>query len=501
MNPNLSQNESATVRLLDELIEKHETQWQRGYDCFPAVLDRLGLRTGVEVGVAFGGHSEAILEKTKVEQLIGVDRYLHRPNYADPMNLPQPAFDALYDRTQSRLKHFGDRFALRREDSLDAAQAFQDRQIDFVYLDADHSEEGVFADLCAWVPKVRIGGVIAGHDYGHRDFAGVQRAIDSYMDRLGWEVHEEGHGVWWAIRTALPISYFIPCYNCEQWVEQSSMSILSDNLRAGDELILVNDGSTDATSQILGRLASEHDSITVVEHDENRGGSAARNTAAAAAKHALCFCLDSDNVLAPDSVAPLVDHMLRTGVDTVGFQELRYFTDAGGIEAITHTLMYDDVVTDFTRYLKTKQVPGASGNYLFTKASWERAGGYPEDAGALDAWGFGLKQTAAGCTMNVLPGSHYFHRHSHDSYWVRHERDGSIDHAALKILRPYFDRLDPRDVRYLNTPHGRDRWFAQLNERSIRLARQTSSSVTEEQPQTPFDRLRTKLMRVIRRAA
>lgn len=482
---------------IDALVQKHETNWQRGYGYFPAVLEKLGLREGVEVGVAFGGHSEAILENTGVSRLIGVDSYAHRPGYDDPMNLPQPQFDALYERTMQRLAPFGERYDLLRAESADAADLFGDERFDFVYLDADHSEGGVFRDLCCWLPKVRVGGIIAGHDYGHRDFPGVKRAVDRITRRFGWAIHEEGEGVWWAQRTALPISYFIPCYNCEPWLEHTAASILDGNLAEGDELVLVNDGSTDATPTIVEHLAATHPAVRAIHHRENRGGSAARNTAVDAAEHALCFCLDSDNLLAPGSAASLWDHLLRTGVDAVGFQELRYFTDEGGPDNITHTLVYEDVVTDFSRYLSTKLVPGASGNYLFTKDSWRRAGGYPEEAGALDAWGFGLRQAATGSTMNVLPGSHYLHRHSHDSYWVRHERSGTIDAAALEVLRPFFDQLDPRDVRYLESEQGQRTWFAKLNERAIRL-----KNTANDNPHASITaRLGEQLRKLVGRAA
>jgi len=457
----------------------------------------LKLKSGVEVGVAFGGHSEAILKQTQVQRLVGVDSYSHREGYDDPMNLSQPAFDAMHQRTTQRMDPFGKRFSLLRKDSPQAAKVFDDQLFDFVYLDADHSHDGVWRDLCAWAPKVRVGGIIAGHDYGHGDFPGVKRAVDRFIDRFGWQIHEEGEGVWWARRTALPISYFIPCYNCENWIEQAANSILESNLEEGDELILVNDGSNDATSTIIEHLASQHAAVRTIHHPENQGGSAARNTAVNAAANPLCFCLDSDNVLAPASVAPLRDHLLCTGVDTVGFQELRYFTDEGGTDQITHTLVYEDVTTDFARYLSTKLVPGASGNYLFTRESWLRAGGYPTQAGALDAWGFGLRKTATGSTMNVLPGSYYLHRHSHDSYWVRHERDGSIDRSALDVLRPFFDQLDPHDVRYLQSSVGQARWFRDLNERAIRL--QTSKIDTH--PATLRSVIGTQIRRLLGKAA
>jgi len=454
---------------LDELIRKHEGNWRHGYGAFPTIVHKMGLRRGVEVGVAFGGHSGAILETGGVDKLFGVDRYRHCGGYDDPMNLSQPLFDRLAKRVGDRLSCFGNRFELIREDSEEAGKRFDDHSLDFVYLDADHSEAGVWKDLCTWAIKVREGGIIAGHDYGHPDFAGVKRAVDRFFSRFGWTVNEEGHGVWWVQRQHLPITFFTPCYNCAQWISDTAASIIKTNLKPGDEYILVNDGSTDATAQMLEQISSLHPAIRVIHHETNRGGSAARNTAVAAAKNPLCFCLDSDNIIAPDSARPLRDHLFRTGTDTVGYQTLKYFTDAQGIGHITHELSYEPVITDFARSLRTTRVPGASGNYLYTRESWRRAGGYPEGAGALDAWGFGLRKAATGSTTTVLPGSFYYHRHDHNSYWTRHARQGTINQSALEVLRPFFHLIDPRDVKYLSTSKGQSRWFTELNRRPLRM--------------------------------
>lgn len=57
--------------------------------------------------------------------------------------------------------------------------------IDFLYIDADHSHDGVLADLRAWVPHVRPGGVIAGDDYGHPHFPGVATAWSLFEHERG----------------------------------------------------------------------------------------------------------------------------------------------------------------------------------------------------------------------------------------------------------------------------------------------------------------------------
>jgi len=48
--------------------------------------------------------------------------------------------------------------------SVDASKRFEDASIDLVYLDGDHRVEALVADIDAWKPKIRPGGILAGHD-------------------------------------------------------------------------------------------------------------------------------------------------------------------------------------------------------------------------------------------------------------------------------------------------------------------------------------------------
>lgn len=49
--------------------------------------------------------------------------------------------------------------------SWEAATQFDDNSLDFVFVDADHQYESVKKDIIAWYPKLKVGGIIAGHDY------------------------------------------------------------------------------------------------------------------------------------------------------------------------------------------------------------------------------------------------------------------------------------------------------------------------------------------------
>ena len=61
--------------------------------------------------------------------------------------------------------------------SVAAASQFEDKSLDFVFIDAGHSYEDVSADIKAWLPKVKPGGVLAGHDYSESHWYGVVQAV------------------------------------------------------------------------------------------------------------------------------------------------------------------------------------------------------------------------------------------------------------------------------------------------------------------------------------
>ena len=62
-----------------------------------------------------------------------------------------------------------------RKPSLQAAQDFADRSIDIVFIDAAHEYDPVKEDILAWLPKVKLGGILSGHDYL---CDGVKKAVD-----------------------------------------------------------------------------------------------------------------------------------------------------------------------------------------------------------------------------------------------------------------------------------------------------------------------------------
>ena len=97
-----------------------------------------------------------------------------------------------YRAAEARLGKFGRRVELVRLTSAEAAPLVPDSALDFVYVDGDHSYEAVLQDLTLWWPKLRPGGVLAGHDWlcpGEENGGwggNVQSALDRFLQDL-WE--------------------------------------------------------------------------------------------------------------------------------------------------------------------------------------------------------------------------------------------------------------------------------------------------------------------------
>jgi glycosyltransferase involved in cell wall biosynthesis len=242
---------------------------------------------------------------------------------------------------------------------------------------------------------------------------------------------------------------------------------METNFEKNDELIIVNDFSTDDTYEILQSLKKKYPLLTLLDHSRNRGGAAARNTAVDFAKHELLFCLDADNVLAPLSISPLKKYLLENSADVASFQYQHFFSNDKFKPNYIWLLPPGEF--DLQHYLSGKNTPGQHGNYLFTKQSWVNAKGYAEGC-SVDTWTFGLRQAITGAKVMVLEDTFYYHRLSENSYWMRDlERHlWSVSIKAMYGLFPFFDRIDETFLNYM-LGKGKYIWFYNLKNKPMKL--------------------------------
>lgn len=268
------------------------------------------------------------------------------------------------------------------------------------------------------------------------------------------------------------ISFIMPCFNCSDSVEESVVSILETNINKQDEIILINDQSTDQTHSIINRLLKKYHqyNLKILEHRVHKGSAAAgRNTGIENSQNNLIFCLDADNILEKNSIPKLKSFLLSEKADAASFGALYFFTRK--TKNVTHKWIFKEGQITLADSLSGNYWPGPSGNYLFTKKSWLNANRYDESLfGAYDSWAFGIQQLATGTKMVTLPNTYYFHRYSHNSAFIRDKRKINSSLLALRVLLPYLKIINSQDLEYIFSKTHRLEWFDRLNKRPIRLA-------------------------------
>lgn len=133
-----------------------------------------------------GHFSWSILDQWKGKRLYSVDPWAYQENVSlDASNIEQSAQEAAYQTAKQVLAPFGSRSEIIRDFSVNAAKRFENNTLDFVYIDARHDYRSARSDLDAWYPKVRPGGIIAGHDYKNSfvrlNLVEVKRAVDFFF--------------------------------------------------------------------------------------------------------------------------------------------------------------------------------------------------------------------------------------------------------------------------------------------------------------------------------
>jgi hypothetical protein len=137
---------------------------------------------GAEVGVAEGNFSRDMLA-AGMTMLFMVDNWARILNQKGDASHVSSWHDLNYQKAQRQTLQWSNNRKLMKGLSVEVAAKIPDESLSLVYLDADHSYEGVMADLKAWFPKLVKGGVMAGHDYLNPDY-GVQHAVKDFIQQL-----------------------------------------------------------------------------------------------------------------------------------------------------------------------------------------------------------------------------------------------------------------------------------------------------------------------------
>jgi glycosyltransferase involved in cell wall biosynthesis len=136
------------------------------------------------------------------------------------------------------------------------------------------------------------------------------------------------------------ISIIVSVYNVEKYVRACVESIFRQGFDDKDfEVIIVNDGSSDRSMEMIADIIGLHNNVTVI-NQEKQGLSVARNNGIAAAKGEYILMADSDDMLIEGSLKPLLEKAIETKVDLVVAAYLQMTNDE--IDALKNSPLRQD---------------------------------------------------------------------------------------------------------------------------------------------------------------
>jgi hypothetical protein len=188
--------------------EQSRQSWNHAHSTAPRLIakwcndNRIAAPVTAEIGVAYGDMSAAILRAVHPIRHIAIDPYRERLEYVDSMNAPQEvqwcrmalAWHHLWTTAEGMSGH---RPIVEMHPRLELAVG---RFPHVIFIDGDHSYEGVRDDLSFCATWIHRDGLLCGHDYGDPGWPGVTKAVHEFADKHGLRV-VAWPGRCWAIQT------------------------------------------------------------------------------------------------------------------------------------------------------------------------------------------------------------------------------------------------------------------------------------------------------------
>ena len=136
-------------------------------------------KTMIEIG-SFIGESTIIFAQ-HFKHVIAIDPFL--PNYDPNDPTSNFNFEDVFEEFQNRIEPKKEKVTIYKMFSHDAVNLLDKEQYDFIYIDGLHTYDGVKNDIINYLPLVKKGGVIGGHDYGtsHPHLLGVTEAVNEIL--------------------------------------------------------------------------------------------------------------------------------------------------------------------------------------------------------------------------------------------------------------------------------------------------------------------------------
>jgi hypothetical protein len=160
---------------------KHRSQ-------LPDLLSHFNLpMIACECGVAEGNFSEDLL-RCGIEKLYCVDFWGKIANQSGDGGFETSWHQNNFNQALHKLIPYGERAIILRGKSVEMATHIPNNSLGLVYIDCDHSFQGVSRDILAYWDKLVDGGIMAFHDFEAEQY-GVKEAVEHFVSGTGIEIH------------------------------------------------------------------------------------------------------------------------------------------------------------------------------------------------------------------------------------------------------------------------------------------------------------------------
>lgn len=151
---------------IEKVVQECLSKAGSRFDLWIEFINATKIATMLEAGVYRGDFAEKILKNCKkVEQYYMLDPWRHLDEWNKPANEKDDLFEECLAQTKARTDFASQKRVLLRGKTTEVIGEIHDSDLDYAYIDADHTLKGITIDLISIFPKIRDGGWIGGDDF------------------------------------------------------------------------------------------------------------------------------------------------------------------------------------------------------------------------------------------------------------------------------------------------------------------------------------------------
>ena len=232
------------------------------------------------------------------------------------------------------------------------------------------------------------------------------------------------------------VSVIIPTYNCAKYLPEAIQSVLNQTYQ-DFEIIVVDDGSTDETKQILNPYIEKN--LIRYVYQNNQGVGAARNKGIKEANSEYIAFLDSDDLWDPKMLERSLSLMQSYNYDWVACDNYRLEIDENGVLSNLEIYCNKEIPSnskDIFLSLIKKNFIGGPSKVLARKKCFEIAGYFDETIRVVEDWELWLRFAKVGLKLGYIKEPLYYYRLRKNGIPRRNHHHGLI--CIMKVLNRYY---------------------------------------------------------------